>query len=96
MQLEEVLKRTAEVAVNVVKPFSEQYDKEALWPEESLKALQKAGLAGLVVPKENGGLGQGLLGLVKVCEILGKSCSSTSMCFDMHHVGIDVIANKVT
>jgi alkylation response protein AidB-like acyl-CoA dehydrogenase len=38
----------------------------------------------------------GLSGLAQVCEVLGKACPSTAICFGMHHVGAAVLAAKAT
>lgn len=49
-----------------------------------------------MVPRDNGGHGQGLYAVAKTCEILAQGCASTAMCFGMHHVGTAVIAAKAT
>ena len=94
--LDAVLKRTREITRDVVAAQDAEVDQEARWPEESLRALQAAGLGGLVVPQERGGLGHGLCALAQVCEILGMACASTGLCFGMHCVGAAVIAAKAT
>ncbi|MDZ7753870.1 MAG: acyl-CoA dehydrogenase family protein [Gammaproteobacteria bacterium] len=91
-----ILSRVQEIAKEIVAPGSEETDKQARWPAEGLRALQHAGLGGLVVPPEYGGKGQGLLTLTKVCEILGRECASTAICFGMHCVGASVIAANAT
>ncbi|WP_268239016.1 acyl-CoA dehydrogenase family protein [Deinococcus malanensis] len=87
---------TRELAAGVVRDHAAQVDQEAVWPEHGLRALQSAGLGGLVVPVEHGGLGHGLHTLTRLCEILGRECASTAITFGMHHVGAAVIAAKVT
>src|SRR3546814_1429323 len=87
LTIEKVLDRAAAVAHDVAGPHAEEVDAAARWPEESLRALQEAGLGGLVVPERAGGLGHGLLALTQVCEVLGQACASTAMCFGMHGVG---------
>lgn len=96
LDLDSILRRTHQVATEVVAPRSEQIDREARWPREGLQALQQAGLGGLVIPERAGGLGQGLYALAQVCEILGQECASTAMCFGMHSVGAAVLAAKAT
>jgi alkylation response protein AidB-like acyl-CoA dehydrogenase len=71
-------------------------DRDARWPERSIRELQRAGLGGLVVPSGEGGLGFGLFALARACEILGQQCASTALCFGMHCVGSAVIAAKAT
>lgn len=94
--LDAVLNRTREITRDVVAVHAVEVDQEARWPEENLRALQVAGLGGLVVPQGSGGLGHGLLALAQVCEILGQVCASTGLCFGMHCVGAAVIAAKAT
>lgn len=94
--MEKVLDRAVTVAREVAAPHAEVVDIEARWPEEALRALQEAGLGGLVVPERAGGLGHGLSALTQVCEALAQSCASTAMCFGMHAVGSAVIAAKAT
>jgi alkylation response protein AidB-like acyl-CoA dehydrogenase len=96
MDFENILNVASEVASNVLAPQAETVDREASWPEEGIRALLAAGLGGLVLPRDFGGLGVGLLGLTRVCEVLGAACASTSMCFGMHAVGSAVIAAKPT
>ena len=94
--LDDVLAPATRVAVDVLRPLAEQIDREARWPVEGIRALQSAGLGGLVVPVEFGGQGEGLLALARVCEILGAECPSTAISFGMHLVGSAVIAAKAT
>lgn len=96
MDLETVLERTRQVTHDVVVPDAPSVDSEARWPEKGMRALQQAGMGGLVVPERYGGLGHGLLGLAQVCELIGRECASTALCFGMHCVGAAVIAAKAT
>jgi len=84
------------VCSEITGPQAAEVDRDARWPVESLRALQKAGIAGLTVPEASGGLGHGLLALVQVCELLGRECVSTALCLGMHCVGAAVIAAKAT
>lgn len=90
------LLQTREIAREIVSAYADRYDREAKWPVEGIRALQEAGLGGLVIPIAKGGLGQGLVALAQVCEILGQECASTAICFGMHCVGSQVIAAHVT
>ena len=94
--LPEALGRARDVALRVAGPGADLVDAERKWPERALRALQEAGLGGLVVPAASGGLGLGLLGLSQVSEILGAECGSTALCFGMHCVGSAVLAAKAT
>lgn len=91
-----ILEQTREIPREVVAAEAERSDRQGAWPAAGIRALQQHGLAGLVIPETSGGLGQGLLALAQVCEILGYECGSTALCFGMHCVGSIVIAAKAT
>lgn len=80
----------------VIAPDCERVDQEAAWPEAGLRALQAAGLGGLVVPSSAGGSGLGMLAVAQSCEKLARACPSTAMCFGMHCVGAAAIAVNPT
>ena len=90
------LLKVQEIAKDVVAPSAADIDQNALWPEPGIRAMQREGLAGLVVPVAYGGQGQGLLALARVCETLGQECASTAICFGMHCVGASVISANAT
>lgn len=94
--LTDLLSAIREIAEQDIRPRAEATDRNAAWPEQGLRALQAGGVGGLVVSREHGGLGQGLLGLVQSCEILGQECASTAICFGMHCVGSAVLAAQAT
>lgn len=96
LSLDEILELTRDIARNELAPRADEVDKTGTWPKKQLRALQKAGLGGLVIPSRLGGHGQGLSGVAKVCEIMGSHCASTSMCFGMHLVASAVLAAKAT
>lgn len=91
------LKKIAEQVVDhAIAPFSEQVDRECMWPAHSMNALAEAGMLGLQVPEAFGGHGQGLLALSLITETIGKACPSSALCFGMHCVGTAVMAAKAT
>jgi alkylation response protein AidB-like acyl-CoA dehydrogenase len=92
----DVLTQITEIIHDVIRPEAVSVDQTGHWPERGLRALQAAGLGGLVIPSSLGGLGFGLLTLAQVCEAIGESCASTALCFGMHCVGSSVLAAKVT
>ena len=69
---ESILDRVQEIAEGVVAADAESVDRDARWPEAGIRALQQAGLGGLTVPEDLGGLGQGSFRVAQVCEILGQ------------------------
>ncbi len=96
MDLSTVVSRADSVGREILGPQARSIDEERRWPEAGIRALQDARLTALTIPKDQGGLGYGLLALAKVCEALGRECASTSICFGMHAVGAAVIAAKAT
>lgn len=75
--------RLAEV-LPVVRDRARTVDGDATFPTESLDALRRSGLMGLLVPREYGGLASGLDELVDVAVELGGACLSTAMIWAMH------------
>lgn len=80
----------------MARPEAIEADKQGRWIKETMEALKRSRLTGLVVPRSLGGLGQGLYALVRISEELGKAYSSAGLCFGMHCVGTAVIAAKAT
>jgi alkylation response protein AidB-like acyl-CoA dehydrogenase len=66
-------------------------DAVGRFPVESLEALRKAGLLGLLSAKEVGGLGLGFGDAARVVERVARECGSTSMILTMHYAGAAVI-----
>ncbi|MGR8949686.1 MAG: acyl-CoA dehydrogenase family protein, partial [Gammaproteobacteria bacterium] len=63
-----------------------KHDREASAPTENYQAIRDAGLFGLLVPKDLGGMGVGLLGHTLAMEELAQGCAATAMSFNMHCV----------
>ncbi len=95
-EMSALLLKVQEIAKDVVAPNVERTDRDACWPEAGIRALQREGLGGVIIPTAYGGLGHGLMALVRVCETLGQECSSTAICYGMHCVGASVIAANAT
>jgi alkylation response protein AidB-like acyl-CoA dehydrogenase len=88
------LQRVRTVCADIVAPRTEEWDRQAAWPDAALRALQAAGLGGLVAPIDYGGMGGGLHLLTQVCEVLGDVDASVALCFGMHSVGVACLAAK--
>ncbi|MCP5029409.1 MAG: acyl-CoA/acyl-ACP dehydrogenase [Actinomycetia bacterium] len=63
---------------------SAQYDRDAQFPTENWVDLREAGLLGLCIPLEHGGLGCDFVGYALVAEELGRHCTTTALTFNMH------------
>lgn len=70
-----------------------EHDREATLPRENYQKLHQAGLFGLTVGKEFGGLGVGLLGYVIAAEELAQGCASTTLSFNMHCLNLAWVVN---
>jgi isovaleryl-CoA dehydrogenase len=95
-KLQRFREQVEDIVRTELEPRSEQTDAEARWPEHGMRALQRAGLMALNVPKTAGGHGEGLVALCAICELLARCCPSTAICYGMHCVGTAVIAAKAT
>lgn len=91
-----LLERIDALGREVIGPAGVTADREAKWPEQSIRALMSAGLGGLVVSTESSGLGKGLAALAAVCERIARYCPSTALCFGMHCVAAATIQAKAT
>ena len=78
--------------LDVVARHSAEVDKKGRFPEESIAALGAAGLLGLTVPTELGGLGQGPRAFCVAAEELARECASTAMVYVMHTSALQAIS----
>ncbi len=86
-----VVSRVAELR----EPFAKRaasYDTESSFPVENYADLRKAGLLGMTVPKEYGGLGVDWLTYALGMLEMSKGDSATALTFNMHAVILDFIA----
>jgi alkylation response protein AidB-like acyl-CoA dehydrogenase len=77
------------IAGSVIADHAAEVDAGGHFPRESMRALADAGLWGLLVPSEQGGMGQGLRVLAAVVDEVAQHCASTAMVFMMHHCGVN-------
>ena len=63
---------------------AEELDRSAAFPYENWDDLKAAGLLGVTVPSEAGGLGIDFVGYALVAEELASHCASTALTFNMH------------
>ncbi len=75
------------VAEEVVRPLAKKYDEEQTYPWEIQKAIAKAGLTGVWIPKEFGGAGCGILDLCICVEELSKACGGVGVAYAVNALG---------
>ncbi len=68
----------------VIAERAPQYDRDARFPHENYADLRAAGLLGLCIPRDHGGLGADFATYGLVSEELGRYCGSTALTFNMH------------
>lgn len=77
---------------DVIRPNAERTDKESIYPRENLRALARAGYAGVLIPKEYGGLGLDHVAFAIAAEEIGRACASTALVYVMHIGAVQTIA----
>jgi alkylation response protein AidB-like acyl-CoA dehydrogenase len=86
----------AGIAKEVAGPAAPDVDAKARFPKEAVSAVQAKGLAGLTIPADAGGKGQGPRAFCAVVEELAMACPSTAMVFTMHVSATAVIVASKT
>lgn len=87
-ELYSAVEQARAVADNEIKPHASAVDSESRFPQESMAALGKAGLMGLTIPVEFGGMGQPPSVMVAVVDEIAQRCASTAMIYMMHLAGV--------
>lgn len=85
---EKIVAKVREIADTHIGPKAAEVDQSGVFPREAIDALGAAGLLGLTVPKEHGGMGEGLRTLAAVLDEIGQRCASTAMVYLMHNCGV--------
>jgi alkylation response protein AidB-like acyl-CoA dehydrogenase len=87
-----VLAEVRDLARELIAPSAAEIDRESRFPDDQLSALGRVGALGLLVPRDQGGVGAGLVALAEACEAVGGACASTGMVFLMHSVTAATVA----
>ena len=61
-----------------------KYDRAASFPTENYQDLHQAGLLGICIPREYGGLGADFKTYMLVAAEIGRYCGSTALTWNMH------------
>ncbi len=88
--------RIGDIADREIAPHADTVDKQRQYPRASLQALRQAGLWGLRVAKEHGGMGADLVTTCIIVEEIARRCPSTAMCYKMHLEAAEVICRLPT
>jgi alkylation response protein AidB-like acyl-CoA dehydrogenase len=83
----ELVGRARELAETVMRPVAAKYDVEQTYPWEVQEAIKDAGLSGVWIPEEYGGLGGGVLDLCLVVEEFSRACGGMGVGFAVNALG---------
>jgi alkylation response protein AidB-like acyl-CoA dehydrogenase len=83
----ELKHRARELAETVMRPVAAKYDLEQTYPWEVQQAIRDAGLSGVWIPKEYGGMGGGVLDLCIVVEEFSRACGGMGVGFAVNALG---------
>ena len=81
---DKVVGKVAELANNHFAQRAAKYDSESSFPFENYRDLHDAGLLGLTVPAEYGGLGADPVTYVLALVAMARGCPATALTFNMH------------
>jgi hypothetical protein len=84
MNHETALSKAREIADRVLAPAARQNDKEGRFSTEAVDALGRAGLLGLMLPTDFGGMGLGPRTFAAVAATLAEADASVAMVYMMH------------
>lgn len=76
--------RRVEGVLPALRARAEAADAAGRFPQDNIATLRAAGLLGLIVPTDYGGLGGGLRDLVAAAFALGTACPSTALAYFFH------------
>jgi butyryl-CoA dehydrogenase len=79
--------RSRELAETVMRPVAAKYDVEQAYPWEVQRAIKDAGLSGVWIPEEYGGLGGGVLDLCIVVEEFSRACGGMGVGYAVNALG---------
>ncbi|HZZ71720.1 MAG TPA: acyl-CoA dehydrogenase family protein [Pirellulales bacterium] len=84
----ELLARVHAIGKSVLAAHAVRVDRDAVFPQESIRALREAELLSAYVPVEYGGMGLDVVHTAKICEALGHYCGSSAMIYAMHCIQV--------
>ncbi|NVK30275.1 MAG: acyl-CoA dehydrogenase family protein [Gammaproteobacteria bacterium] len=90
------LRSAKEFAEQSLKPFAAQWDEEAIFPVDTLKAAADMGFMSLYTPESAGGLGLSREDSALIFAELSKGCTSTAAYMTIHNMVAWMIGNWAT
>lgn len=68
------------------------YDRDASFPTENFAELREAGLLGMMIPENHGGIGANFLQYTRAAGCLARGDGSTAVALNMHNIILGVLA----
>jgi butyryl-CoA dehydrogenase len=81
---EEVLRKARRFAEQIVTPNADRWDRSKKFPLETWRAMAKAGLTGLPIPRKYGGAGQDVLSYILTVEEISKGSAALGVTLAVH------------
>ncbi len=75
------------IAEEKIRPVAAKYDQTEEYPWEIIKIIADAGLFGLFIPEEYGGMSVGVLNLCLATEELSRACGGIAVCYAASALG---------
>jgi len=75
------------IAEEKIKPVAAKYDQSEEYPWDMIKIIADAGLFGLFIPEEFGGMGTNVLNLCIATEELSRACAGIAVCYAASALG---------
>lgn len=75
------------IAEEKIRPVAAKYDKSEEYPWDIIKVIADAGLFGLFIPEEYGGMSIGVLNLCIATEELSRACGGIAVCYAASALG---------
>jgi len=83
----ELQERARKVADDAMRPVAAKYDQLQEYPWEVQKAIKAAGLSGVWIPEQYGGMGGGVLDLCLVVEEFSRACGGMGVGYAVNALG---------
>jgi butyryl-CoA dehydrogenase len=75
------------IAEEKIRPVAAKYDQTEEYPWDVIKIIADAGLFGLFIPEEYGGIGVNVLSLCLATEELSRACGGIAVCYAASALG---------
>jgi butyryl-CoA dehydrogenase len=75
------------IAEEKIRPVSAEYDQSEEFPWEIIKVIADAGLFGLFIPEEYGGMATSVMNLCIATEELSRACGGIAVCYAASALG---------